>query len=147
MVMTVKVQDYTKTESVISKGNTSWGNYTLDIIQQDAPSPINVGKFGFVVDPVGSGTNWSHLVTRDPVPIDQYFQVAVSYDPSELNTYLNGENEYTYPEFPLPELNDDPVSIGSQRWLGHFFKGQIDEIRIYHRTLTPTEIQVLYSLR
>ncbi len=145
MVMILKVQDYTKTKSVISKGDDSYGNYTLDIIQQDAPSPTNIGKFGYAQAYVGG--NYSHLVTHDPVPIDQFFHIAVCFDDTSFKTFLMGRLIWSIGALPVPILNDAPVRFGLlNRGInsGHF-KGQIDEIRIYNRVLSETEVNELYS--
>ena len=146
MVMILKVQDYTKTKSVISKGDNSYGNYTLDIIQQDAPSPINIGKFGYA-QAYGVGGNYSHLVTHDPVPIDQFFHIAVCFDDTSFKTFFNGQIDWSIGALPVPILNDAPVRFGLLNMginSGHF-KGQIDEIRIYNRVLSETEVNELYS--
>jgi len=145
MIIIAKVADYTKTTSAISKGTGNYGNYTLDIVQQDAPSPVNVGKFGYA-QLYGAGGNWSHLATIDPVPLNQFFHVAITFSADSFKSYLNGVPEWSVPSPPSPILNDANVTIGSLRWAPYsYFKGVIDEIRIYNRVLTASEIEAIYA--
>ena len=80
-------------------------------------------------------------------PLGIYTQIAVSIRPGEYKGYINGALENTgVPTVPL--LNIEPVLIGAASWGGSisdYFNGDIDEVRIYNRALSNTEILALYS--
>jgi hypothetical protein len=43
------------------------------------------------------------------------------------------------------EVLDQPFTIGKQFFLGGYFEGSLDEIRVYNRPLSPSEVQQLHS--
>ena len=79
------------------------------------------------------------------VPLEEWTHVAVTWDQNILRTYINGENTYSY------DLTNGPVSdttnilkIGARTESSAYFKGLIDEVRIYNRALSAQEISQLY---
>jgi len=144
IVAIIKVPDYSRNNYIISKGSTNGGNYNIHINSSQLGNP---GKAGYVHQ-VQIG-NWSHLSTRDPVPTNQFFHIAVTLDGTFYNSYLNGQKEWgptNYSSSP-PILNDENAAIASAMYgaTRYFFLGTIDEIRIYDRALSEFEIQALYS--
>lgn len=149
IVAIVKVPNYDRENYIITKG-LDFGNYTLEII---GPSSGNQGKAGYVHD-ITSGGNWSHLVSSNPIPTDQFIHIAISadYNAATLQTYINGVQEYNLTSgVPPPLANDNKVSIGRAGFSGgdvidyQFFLGTIDEIRIYDRALSESEIAAIYN--
>ncbi|MBI5385686.1 MAG: hypothetical protein HZA90_13490 [Verrucomicrobia bacterium] len=65
-----------------------------------------------------------------------------------LSLYLNGVLAASEPDPSVGVLAlNTPDWIGQRNWCGTFnyFNGQIDEVSVYDRALTPLEIQALYS--
>ncbi|MFI7638897.1 LamG-like jellyroll fold domain-containing protein [Nonomuraea sp. NPDC049400] len=76
-----------------------------------------------------------------PLPLDQWSHLAVTYDGSLTRLYVNGIQ--VAQESVSGELVDDggALRIGGNTAWGEFFSGLIDEVRIYNRVQTATEIQ------
>lgn len=97
----------------------------------DANRPA-VGVFisnnqSFAVGPQLALYTWAHL--------------AGTYDGITLRLYLNG-SEVARRAQPGPiEASDGVLRIGGNGVWGEFFNGQLDEIRIYNRALSATEIR------
>ncbi|MCC7060805.1 MAG: hypothetical protein IT508_11300, partial [Burkholderiaceae bacterium] len=72
-------------------------------------------------------STWTHL--------------AATYDGSTLRLFVNGlEVASTAASGPLP-ASPGPLRIGGHAVGGEWFRGRIDEVRVYARTLTAGEIQ------
>lgn len=84
---------------------------------------------------------------RTNVPNDQWTFIAGSYDGENLSIYVNGNLESVMMLPGKIRQSKEPLFIG---WKGHGipldrFTGGLDEIRVYNRALTPTEVQLLYK--
>ncbi len=92
----------------------------------------------------GDGNHWDSLITS-PGTIEEYHwnQVAVSFNGSSYNVYINGELVYSTTEYAGKTPYPTPIStIGK---VDNYFVGSIDEIRIYNRALSAEEIKELYT--
>jgi VCBS repeat-containing protein len=81
-------------------------------------------------------------------PIDgTWMHVAATYDGTTMRLYVNGveESTLTLPAGTKIELNDVPLSIGAQSTPTRYFKGWIDDARVYRRALSPKEIQAFIN--
>jgi uncharacterized repeat protein (TIGR01451 family) len=81
-------------------------------------------------------------------PIDgTWMHVAATYDGSTMRLYINGVQEanLTLPAGTTIALNNLPLSIGAQSTPSRFFMGWMDDARIYHRALSPEEIQAFIN--
>jgi len=90
--------------------------------------------------------SWNYLTITSPNEIQKkWTHLAFSYKSSngEFKGYLNGILTKTkILDSKLLNITDNPLFIGRES-SGYFFNGKIDEVRIYNRALTPTEIQIL----
>lgn len=82
------------------------------------------------------------------IPTDNWAFVAVAIEPSQATLYLgsggalgSAVNIHAHPPLTL-----DSIHIGQDEEGIRDFVGAIDDVRIYNRTLTPTELQELYSI-
>jgi large repetitive protein len=73
--------------------------------------------------------------------------VAVTLKANEsVKFYINGEPAGTSPQnTPFGIVNNEPVRIGRIKSDEYWFYGGIDDVRIYNRALSGTEIQKLYQ--
>jgi len=87
-------------------------------------------------------------VNTAPVADDNFHFITCmyDYDSSSLSIYLDGHLENSIFASGLIDNTNSDFYIGdfngSSSW--HFFKGSIDDIRIYNRVLTDEEILVMY---
>lgn len=70
---------------------------------------------------------WTHLTT--------------TYDGSNLRLYVNGSLVRTQATTGTLYSSSNPLKFGGNAVWGEYFAGQLDEIRIYNRSLNQTEIQ------
>ena len=93
-----------------------------------------------------SGVGW---VRSDIVYLstNTWYHVAGTYDGSDIKVYLNGQPQGT-PTSVTGSIEpiSSPLYIGSDpSSQGRFFKGLIDEVEIYNRALSASEIQAIYT--
>ena len=87
--------------------------------------------------------------TKDRVPMDGAHHVLVNYDGSDkaagLKIYVDGkpwETEAARDTLSGSFLTSAPLEIGNKN-IGGLFQGQLGDLRIYTRTLTDTEAEIL----
>jgi len=72
--------------------------------------------------------------------------VAAVWNGFNLTFYINGASAGVTPQTISPGANSYPVQIG--RWQdssGGYYSGSIDDVRIYSRALTDSEVRLIYS--
>jgi hypothetical protein len=76
-----------------------------------------------------------------PLTIGQWTHLAMTYDGAFVRLYNNGaEIRRVAISGPL-DVSGGTLRIGGSTLLGQYFKGLIDEVRIYNRALSAAEIQ------
>ncbi len=78
-----------------------------------------------------------------------WYHIAVAYDGTNVTYYLNGAADGTF-----AVVGGDPASTGTHLTIGERlyptaeerFNGTIDEVRVYNRQLSGTEISTLYGM-
>ena len=58
-----------------------------------------------------------------------------------LRLYVNGNVVASRAATGSIQTNDKPLWIGGSEQFGEFFQGRIDEVRVYNRALSQSEIQ------
>ncbi len=120
-------------EVLCASGETNWGE-GFGVALYDVNTPLGVANDWLSWDnDWNSGMilhtdtiNWHHLaITAD----DQYN--AVLYRDNVIRNYSNITNKNI-----IPEIAFDYV-------VGHSYRGELDDIRIYKRTLTAVEIELI----
>ena len=85
--------------------------------------------------------------TRNSV-LNTWTLVTLTYDGASVKTYINGVEKASAPAngaiVPLPGESSGPLNIGATA-AGDFFQGYIDDVAIFSRALTPSEVSNLYS--
>ena len=109
----------------------------------------NNGRILFLVSPTGSASADGTIATTDTVPTNQWSLVVATYDGTALRIYLNGslvaERPYSGGIFPGGSnvgIGAIPVSRATFAWP---FAGLIDEVSLYNRALSESEIQAIYN--
>ena len=75
------------------------------------------------------------------VPTGVWVHVAATYDGATLRTFVNGAQVASAAAAGSIQTSTMPLRIGGNSIWGEYFKGAIDEVRIYNRALTAAEIQ------
>jgi Concanavalin A-like lectin/glucanases superfamily len=75
------------------------------------------------------------------LPLNAWSHLAATYDGATLRLFVNGVQVGSRALTGALLTSTGVLRIGGNSIWGEFFKGQIDEIRIYNRALTPAEIQ------
>src|SRR5678816_542598 len=73
------------------------------------------------------GSTWTH--------------VASTYDGSQLRLYVNGSQVAIRAVTGALPNSASPLQIGGNRVWSEWFQGQIDDVRVYNRSLSAAELQ------
>jgi hypothetical protein len=100
-------------------------------------------RIHFYLYPCMSGIDLPSAAT---VTLNEWTHVAVTYDGAFARIYLNGKASGLRETSASCNVVDagSNVYIGRNYFSGTFFQGALDDIRVYQRTLTATEIDQLY---
>lgn len=114
----------------------------------------NVGKAKFVVSApgtsVGKISNYTYLDDNWHHFVGNYFGVSNNVNSNEFSIYIDNvlvsQSNTNTGSATLPINNNSDIMIGSS-WTdaSPFFKGLIDDVRIYNRVLTLDEINYLFK--
>jgi hypothetical protein len=98
-------------------------------------------SFGF-----GNGSDWNNGTGSDVVLADDVWHfVTGTYDGTQVKFYIDGNLESSKITTGQIATNNRPINIGHWGAGERYFKGIIDEVRIYNRALSDAEIQALYE--
>jgi hypothetical protein len=118
--------------TTIMKEQTNGLAYSL-YASSSANRPIvyfNTGK---------STTRHRYLSGPAALPLNTWSHLAATYDGVTLRLYINGAQVSSQPQTGSIITSTGALRIGGDS-AGEFFRGLIDEIRIYNRALSPSEI-------
>lgn len=128
----------------------SYGGYSRVILSKVTPNR------DFVVEiwPNGklnahfASSRYYHCASHDPMPLNQWLHFGAVWNGNEWTLYLNGSIiDFRNYSGSKPPWTGNYMSIGSLiSGSTEFFHGNIDEIRIYNRALSTTEIREVMSL-
>ncbi len=133
-------------QRVISK--TESGGYQISFNENNA---CGASKFCFLVN-VG-GTYYPTTVPATSIRSNVWTNTVGTYDGETVRLYVNGVlvDSNTSPSGNLTYTQNNPLCIGSEATAsacsgsGIYFGGQIDELKIYDRSLSATEILSDYN--
>jgi VCBS repeat-containing protein len=81
--------------------------------------------------------------TSYPLNNTAWMHVAATYDGTTLKLYINGVLEGSVAGPAAIAINSLPLSLGAQSDASRFFKGLLDDARVYSTALTATQIAAL----
>lgn len=89
----------------------------------------------------------AYVDSTTPVIDSLWHHIACTYDGSNLRIYVDGKEQgispYSYGTSYIP---NEPLYIGRDPYGSRYFTGELDDIRIYNRSLSAEEVQTLYQL-
>ena len=92
-----------------------------------------------------SSTITQHAGSATRIPANTWVHLATTYDGTALRMYVNGVQVGSLNATGNIVSSTAPLTIGGNRVWGEFFKGAVDDVRIYNRALSPSEIQSLMN--
>ena len=91
-----------------------------------------------------SGATAQTVCQPSPLPTNTWTHLAVTYNGSALTFYRDGVAVTTSTVSGSLSPTIGTLQIGGSQF-GEYFKGLIDEVRIYNKALNDTEIQTVYQ--
>jgi hypothetical protein len=98
-------------------------------------------------DGTDAGIAWS--VGKEPVEIDQWYNIMGVYDGSKVKVYVNGEEVASEDHPDKIFAGVGPITIGDDNFgsdPNFHFVGVIDEVAVYNRALSRSEIEQKMAL-
>jgi hypothetical protein len=118
--------------AIVTKGDSSWRLHRYGETSQIA--------FGT------SGLDNEDLSSMQNVDDGQWHHVAAVYDGATKYIYVDGNLDNWCPATGTIDQNSYPVCIGENaEQTGRLWNGLIDEVSIYNRALTASEIRTIYE--
>ena len=105
---------------------------------------LHASNSGGALQPAAGGTyngTTTNITAPSAIAINVWTHLAASYDGTTVRLFVNGTQVASMPQTGLLETNTKPLRIGGNSPYTEFFLGRIDDVRIYNRSLTATEIQ------
>lgn len=125
----------------------SWdvGSYHLIFVWGDYPGSCQMTVKGATA-PTGGAYSTSTYYRTPPAETGKWVLMTWTYDvnTATANYYANGELLETATYTAAVPINIDGISIGGHYEYKNFYKGYIDDLRIYDRVLSADEISQLY---
>jgi glucose/arabinose dehydrogenase len=100
-------------------------------VSQSASRPVGQVDIGGERDALGTAA----------VPLNAWTHLAVTYDGSMLRLFVNGVASGTAAFTGSIPASTGVLRIGGNSIWGEWFRGSLDELRLYNRALSPAEIQ------
>ena len=127
-----------------SSSNSTWrtvvtketsGNLTYGLFSNsDSPQPSGIVSIGSSpIQDITRGTS--------EVPMSTWTHLASTYDGTVLRLFVNGAQVSTRNVTGAMANSAGPLQIGGNNVWAEWFQGQIDDLRVYNRALTPSQIQ------
>lgn len=101
--------------------------------------------------PVGAasiaGFGYTNVQGDELIPVNTWTHLVVTYNGMALTLYVNGTPLRSTPQPSRIDVSDDRLSIGGNTIFdGDYFRGRIDNVRIYDRYLVPEEIAAVMNV-
>src|SRR6185503_4440102 len=87
------------------------------------------------------GGSERHAPGLATLPLNVWTHLATTYDGTTMRLYVNGVEVGSKAYAGSIATSGGVLSIGGNGVWSEYFKGWIDEVRVYNRALTATDIQ------
>ena len=92
------------------------------------------------------GGDPEHADASRAAPANRWSHLAVTYDGHSLRLYANGSEVSSRSVTGGIKSTGDPLWIGGNHPYGEYFRGLIDEVRVYNRALGSSEVRAEMSM-
>jgi serine/threonine protein kinase len=96
----------------------------------------------------GDHVNLAVFPWRDVWDDERWRHYAVTYHQDRgMHIYRDGAVHFSDPKLygPLPTTTDEPFILGASEMECEYFTGALDDVRVYDRVLTPTQIAAIVA--
>jgi hypothetical protein len=124
------------------------GNYADIGVRIDKMTPASIPTFNFVTLASSYGGQDNYFYSSTQMPTNVWLSFAVTYDGATKNLYINGrlDTSVAYSTALNWNFNFAGEAIGGGfAQQAESFDGIIDDVRIYKRALSASEVQQLYD--
>lgn len=97
------------------------------------------------LDTLLQGVIGSHNSSTSQVPLGKWTFLAVSYDGSKIDWYIDGKLDRSIDASGSITTYSSYLQIGAEGSYGRFANGMIDNARVYTSALSQAQIQKLYT--
>ncbi|MES2352848.1 MAG: LamG-like jellyroll fold domain-containing protein [Pseudomonadota bacterium] len=115
---------------IVTKERSGGASYYL-YANSDKNQPAN-GIFTSAENTLYAGTQ---------IPVNAWTHLTATYDGGTQRLYVNGVQVASRSQTGAIQSSTSPLRIGGNAIWGEYFQGLIDEVRIYNRALSVSEIQ------
>lgn len=125
---------------------TTMSGWRTVVLKEEASSGVyylyanlDTNQPGGIVDTSNNG----ELVVsgKSQLPVNTWTHLAVTYNGQYQRLYVNGVEVAAQPQTGTMSTSNGALRIGGNSIWNEFFKGRIDEIRVYNQALSATEIK------
>ncbi len=141
------------TVSAWIKSYEEWENHDTIFASQTGAAWANmrVNLSGDGIDRIklaiadGESSTFANAKTK-ALEINKWYHIIGTYDGISLKIYVDGSIENTHPSEIVPgTFSPNFTGIGYMDYQNRYWRGYIDDVRIYSRALTASEVQTLYA--
>lgn len=148
------VNDYASTGSILNPGTsnftaTAWvkldgASSTAQYVLQQSGTNGRIWLYRDSTGVVGTYLGGTPLLGTTNIPPDQWVFIAVTYDGTTARVYMNGNLENSAARTVTSEAGG--LLIGVSKTSSNYWKGWIDDMHVYNRVLSSTDILDTYEL-
>ncbi len=139
----IKINNYPSVyRKILAKGVNDWSSY-ISYLLSFGPSSLPILYIGITTNSGGYSCCYDYVgVPYTTLDLNEWYHVCGTFDGTTLRLYLNGIEvaSKTHKSPGNIYYANRPLRIG-WAYASEYFDGQIDEVRIWNRALTPEEIR------
>ncbi len=129
----VKLSNLNMWHGIIAKGSVD-ASASMDY-------GMEVDYLNRVLCDLGTGTAGQVLYSTMTMNANQFHHLACTWDGTTFSLYIDGVLNASTPQTLMPVANSSPLSIGQFGGNTDRLNGTIDEVRLYNRALSQSDIQ------
>ncbi|HWW00485.1 MAG TPA: LamG-like jellyroll fold domain-containing protein [Candidatus Acidoferrum sp.] len=138
----VLLSNYPNTEGVLVVYKNIYfvqpGQYAIAVYQTGSNS---IFQAGLGVVPTGDLA----MFGTTSLQLNTWYHVAITYNAAQFRLYVNGQLENTLAVTGPVATTTGPLKIGGYGISPYALPGRVDEVSLYNRALSGSEVQALYS--
>ncbi|MDX6689016.1 MAG: hypothetical protein QOG15_473, partial [Solirubrobacteraceae bacterium] len=123
-------------QTIITKEKPPYMSYQLYATSSSA----SVASTWRDTDGTYQDTDGFYAPALNPTPVGTWTHLAATYDSTTLRLFMNGTQVASQPTTGAITNTTAPLRIGGNAMWGEYFNGTMDDVRIYNRALTTTEL-------